>query len=109
MKTFRDERMVHDKVAFAAGNEKIVLRVDKPGRQIIAELNKAKDIMSQVTNENMEETMDEAARAFAGALFGAEQADKLMKLYNNPASVVNVCGQYFAKSLKKKITKAQIA
>ena len=109
MKTIRDERMVHDKVAFCAGDEKIVLRVDRPGRQIIAELNNAKDLMASVTTDNMEETIEQAARAFAAAIFGDEQAEKLMQLYNNPASVVGVCGQYFAKYLRKKITRAQIS
>lgn len=108
MKSIRDEKMVHDKVAFWCGDEKIVLRVDKGGRQIIADLNAAKDIMGKVTEENLDETMQEAALAFAGAIFGKEQAAKLLQTYNNPASVVNVCNQYFAKYLRKKITKAQV-
>ena len=108
MKTIRDEKTVHDKVCFRAGDRKIVLRVDKSGRGIIADLNKAKEIMSQVTDESMEEDMKAAAMAFASAIFGEEQAKQLFDLYGSPVSVVNVCGQYFGKYLKKKITAAQI-
>ena len=108
MLKIRDEKMVHDKVAFFCGDEKVILRVDKGGRQIIADLNAAKEIMENVTAENIDETMQDAALAFAGAIFGKEQAAKLLLMYNNPASVVNVCNQYFAKSLRKKIARAQV-
>lgn len=108
MKTIRDEKTVHDKVRFVAGDNKLVLRVDKSGRKIVSDLNKAKELMAQVTDESMEEDMKTAAMAFASAIFGDEQAKQLFDLYGNPVSVVNVCGQYFGVSLKKKITAAQI-
>ena len=108
MKTIRDEKTVHDKVRFEAGDESIILRVDKSGRQIILELNRIKEAMNSVTEESKEEDMRKAAFAFASAIFGEEQANQLIKLYGNPVSVVNVCGQYFSKHLQKKITKAQV-
>ena len=107
-KVITDSKTVHDKVTFRAGDEKITLRVDKDGRQIVIDLQKVREQMSKITDENMEAEIAGCAQAYAAAMFGDEQAAKLMDFYNNPLSVVNVCGQYFKRYLDKKITKAQV-
>lgn len=108
MHKIRDTRTIHDKVTFYAGSEKVTLRVDKDGWQIVSDLNKVREKLSEVTEENMEEREGDCAFSFAQALFGDEQANKLMTLFGNPVSVINVCEQYFSKYLNKKITKAQV-
>ena len=102
-----DSDYVHDRMTFRAGDERITLRVDRNGREIIAALNAAKEQMTRVGADSTEEEIREAAMAFAEALFGREQAEKLFELYGNAGSVVNVCGQYFTNYLSKKITRAQ--
>ena len=108
MKVITDSKTVHDKVAFRAGDRKITLRVDREGREIVMALQHAQEVMHQLTEESTEEEIAMCARVYAEAIFGAEQADQLMELYNNPVSVVNVCGQYFTRYLSKKITKSQV-
>ena len=107
MHTIRDEKTIHDKVAFKAGGEKVILRVDKSGRDIVTDLNKVLGMMQGIKDVNDEKGMQEAAMAYASAIFGEGQAIKLFELYGNPVSVVNVCGQYFTHYLQKKITRAQ--
>lgn len=107
MKTIRDDQTIHDKVAFAAGNEKVVLRVDKNGRAIVADLKNALTILQSIADTTDETQVQDAAMAYASAIFGEGQALKLFELYGTPVSVVNVCGQYFANHLQKKITRTQ--
>ena len=108
MHRIKDMRTVHDKVTFYAGNEKVTLRVDKDGWKIITDLNAVREKLAEVTPENMTERVDDCAKAFAQAIFGEEQADRLVALFGNPVSVINVCEQYFRKYLNKKITKTQV-
>jgi hypothetical protein len=108
MHIIRDTKTVHDKVTFCAGDEKLTLRVDKDARLLVAELNGVHDKLQEVTEENLPEKIDACARAFAEAVFGTEQAEKMLALYHNPVSVINVLEQYFRKYLQKKITRAQV-
>ena len=103
-----DSRTVHDRVVFCAGDQKLKLRVDKDGRQIVADLTRVRDRLGEITEDNLQAQIGDCARGFAEAIFGPEQAGEIMALYNNPASVINVCEQYFRRYLGKKITRAQI-
>ena len=109
MKTISDSKTVHDKVCFRAGDRKLVLRIDRDGREIIIALQNARKVLQEITEDSGEEEMRRGAMAYAEAIFGREQAEQLMELYGNPVSVVNVCGQYFMRYLNKKITKSQLA
>lgn len=99
---------VHDRVRFTEGEEHLDLRVDADPMRMTAGLMEAQKRLKLIKEEMTDEEKAESARYFAGAIFGAEQAERLMDFYfNDAACVIKVCGQYFQNRLSKLIAKAQ--
>ena len=99
---------VHDTVVIREGAEKLTLRVDADPMRVTAGLMQAGEAMQRWKEETKIGKQREYALFFAGVIFGPEQAKALLNFYhNNPACVVNVCGQYFDRRLRGLIEKAQ--
>ena len=99
---------IHDRVRITEGDEHLDLRVDADPMRMTAGLNEVQRRLKTVTDEMTVEERNDVARHFAGVLFGAEQAEKLLDFYHNDAAcVISICGQYFQNRLAKLIAKAQ--
>lgn len=98
---------VADKVTFRNVDKTLTLYVRGDAASFVVGLKKAQEKLGEVTDESTECERVNAARFFAGTMFGEEQGDKLVDFYGDPLTVISVCGIYFQKRLAKKITKAQ--
>ena len=99
---------VRDHIIVREGTDELPLTVDSDARTIITRLQKANKALYEVNNDITDDAQYNAAYGLAEAIFGKEQADKLMAFYHDdPGCVVTVCGMYFEKRLAKKITAAQ--
>ena len=99
---------VHDSITIKEGTERLNLTVDGDSMRMVAGLNKAQQKMRAVNDETPDAEVLECAEYFASVIFGKEQAEQLMKFYNNdPGCVINVCGKYFRERLAGKIAKVQ--
>ena len=98
---------VSDKAVFRNVDKTLTLYVRSDAPSLVVNLKQAQDKLKELTDESDECQRMNAARFFAKAIFGEEQADKLVDFYNEPLAVVAVVGMYFDQQLKKKITKAQ--
>ena len=98
---------VSDKVTFRNVDKTLTLYVRGDAASFVVGLKKAQDKLKEITDESDECERVNAARFFARTLFGEEQGDKLVDFYNEPLTIISVCGMYFEKRLAKKITKAQ--
>ena len=98
---------VSDKAVFRNVDKTLTLYVRSDATSLIVNLKQAQEKLKELTDESDECQRINAARFFAKAVFGEEQADKLVNFYGEPLAVVAVVGMYFDRQLKKKITKAQ--
>ena len=99
---------VHDTVIIREGNERLTLTVNGDSMRMVAGLNRAQEKMKALSDDSPEEEIKAAAAYFATVIFGAEQAEKLTRFYNDdPGCVISVCGQYFKNRLADKIAKVQ--
>lgn len=99
---------VRDHIIIREGNDELPLTVDSDARSIITRLLRAQKALREINNDTTPDRQYEAAYGLAEAIFGKDQADKLMAFYLDDAGcVVTVCGMYFEKRLAKKITAAQ--
>lgn len=99
---------IHDRVRITEGDERLDLRVDADPMRLVAGLNEAQRRLKTITDESTAEENRDAAKYFAGVIFGAEQAAQLMEFYHDDAGcVINVCGRYFSDRLSKLIERAQ--
>ena len=98
---------VSDKVTFRNVDKSLTLFVRDNATNLIVNLKKANDKLSELTDDSDECQRVNASRMFAKAVFGEEQANELVDFYNDPLAVVSAVGQYFDMRLKKLITKAQ--
>lgn len=98
---------VSDKAVFRNVDKTLTLYVRSDATSLIVNLKQAQEKLKELTDESDECQRINAARFFAKAVFGEEQADKLVDFYGEPLAVVAVVGMYFDRQLKKKITKAQ--
>ena len=98
---------VSDKAVFRNVDKTLILYVRSDAASLVVNLKQAQQKLVELNDESDECQRMNAARFFAKAIFGEEQADKLCDFYNEPLAVVTVVGMYFDKQLKKKITKAQ--
>ena len=107
-KTFTLNR-VRDRITVREGSEEITLTVDADARVIVTRIRKAQEQLVKANQKNADiKAREQAARAFAEAMFGTEQTDSLARFYHDDYScVLMICGLYFEKRLCKKITKAQ--
>ena len=99
---------VHDRVRITEGSDSLTLYVDADPMRRVAGLGKAQKMMQALNQDSTEEQERAAAEYFAQAIFGPDQAERIMAFYHDDAGcVINICGQYFSSRLSKKITKAQ--
>ena len=99
---------VSDRVVFRSGEEKLTLDVRADAAQMVIGLNRAQARLSALREDTDEEEKKETALFFAGAIFGSEQAERLLQFYGgDPLAVLTACGMYFRNRLSGIITKAQ--
>lgn len=98
---------VSDKVVFRNVDKTLTLYVRDNATNLVVNLKKAQEKLSEMTDNSDECERVNACRFFAKAVFGEEQANKLVDFYNEPLAVISAVGQYFDARLKKLITKAQ--
>lgn len=98
---------VSDKVTFRNVDKTITLYVRSGATALVVGLKQAQDKLKELTDESDECQRVNAARFFAKAVFGEEQANQMMDFYGEPLAVVAAVGMYFDKRLKYLITKAQ--
>lgn len=99
---------VRDKVMFREDGESLTLTVDGDAARMVRALTDAQKSLNAVKGESTDEDRISAAKQFAAAIFGADQAEKLVQFYHGDAvCVIEACGRYFSSGLAKKITKAQ--
>lgn len=100
---------ISDKVTFRNVDRSIALVVRADGGTIVRNLKKAQERLAAETEKSTEAERLETARFFAAAMFGDEQAKKIVDLYDSdPLAITSVCGDYFNARLSKIITKVQI-
>lgn len=99
---------VRDRVRVEESGEALVLTVNGDAARMVAGLTRAQAYMKTLNDESGEDEKKEAAMMFAGAIFGKDQAQKLIEFYGgDPLCAIDLCGRYFQERLSKKITKAQ--
>ena len=98
---------VSDKAVFRNVDKTLTLYVRSNATALVVGLKQAQEKLKELTDESDECQRMNAARFFAKAIFGEEQADQLVDFYGEPLAIIAVVGMYFDKQLKKKITKAQ--
>lgn len=99
---------VHDRVLVKEGEQTLQLSVDIDPFRVTAALNQAQKRIAALTADSAPEELAQAAMLFAGAIFGQEQAERLLAFYGgDAASAINACGLYFKNHLRRKIDKAQ--
>lgn len=99
---------VYDKITVKEGNSSLDLYVDADPARMVAGLDQVQKKLKKITTGSTPEEQREAALYFAGVIFGAEQANKLLDYYHGDGQcVVVLCGKYFGERLGKMITAAQ--
>lgn len=99
---------VCDKVVFRNMEKTLVLTVRADSTLIVSNLNKVNKRLNAINDDTSETEKGKIAEAFASAIFGNEQAEKLLQFYDNDSlAVITSCGKYFQNRLSKLITKAQ--
>lgn len=98
---------VSDKAVFRNVDKTLVLYVRSDAAPLMVGLKKAQEKLSNVTAGSTAEEQAEAARYFAQAIFGEEQAGQLADFYKDPITLISACGMYFDRQLKYKIVAAQ--
>lgn len=99
---------VHGSLVIVEGFDRLTLKVNADPMRLTAGLVQVQKLLKTWTDKTTEKQKKEIALTYAAVLFGEEQAKKLLEFYHNdPACVVNVCAQYFARTLSRLINKAQ--
>lgn len=99
---------IHDRVRITESDEHLDLRVDADPMRMVAGLTEAQRRLHTISEEMTKEQQLEIAKYFAGVIFGADQAERLIDFYRGDvACVIDVCGKYFSGRLAKLIEKAQ--
>lgn len=97
---------VRDTVYAAEGEEELALRVDENVMMLARRIRGALNDVEQAKEDP--EKIEQAARSFARAVFGAEQAEKLTAFYSgNIYAVFEFTSKYFTGRLSRKITEMQ--
>ena len=100
---------IHDKISISESGDELALHVDADPGRIVAGLSSAQALLKDLSaGDATEQAQEEAALAFAGAIFGGDQAKALLDFYHGDAGcVIAICGKYFNERLAKLIEKAQ--
>lgn len=99
---------IYDRVIIREGGERLTLYVNEDPNRMVLGIGQAQKRLSAINDETTPEELKDSALYFAGVIFGAEQARKLLEYYHDdPGCVVTVCAKYFTDRLRDKITRAQ--
>ena len=99
---------VSDTVRFRNVDKTLTLTVRTGASSVVLGIKKAQERFKTLNDQSPETERAAAAKEFAEAMFGGEQAERLIQFYDNDSlAVVNACGMYFSNRLTKLITKAQ--
>ena len=97
---------VTDKAVFRNVDKTLALYVRADASALVIGLKKAQDYLATLNDESDEDEKRTGARRMASAIFGDEQAQKLLDFYPDPLTVITACGIYIG-TLAPKIVKAQ--
>ncbi len=99
---------VHDVVRIHEGRESLTLYVEMDSMRLVAGISNVQPALKSISEDTPEEETLRIANAFAAAIFGAEQAEKLADFYrNDPGCIIGICSRYFSGRLNKLIERAQ--
>ena len=98
---------VRDEVKFTDGGEPLRLSVNADPARMVLALNAAKEKLNGITENSTSEDLNHAAMALASAIFGDEQAIRLVDYAGDPACVMTACNRYFKERLAGLIERAQ--
>lgn len=102
---------VRDHITIREGNDTITLTVDSDANTLIRGVRTAQNTLLRLQEEDNQELKETAAKQLSEAIFGREQAERLLDFYGGSYEcVITICGMYFGDhkyGLGKKITKAQ--
>lgn len=99
---------IRDHVVFEEGGDRLELTVDESPARLVSGMVRVRDKMEELDKDATEEKANAAAMEFAVVIFGAEQANKILKFYGgNAISVLRICEQYFTKRLRAIIVRKQ--
>lgn len=112
MRLFRRDEMslgrVHGTLVITEGFDKLTLKVNEDPMRLTAGLVHVQRLLKTWTEKTTEKQKRDIALTYATVIFGTEQAKKLLDFYHGDAAcVINVCAQYFARTLSRLINKAQ--
>lgn len=112
MRLFRRDEMslgrVHGTLVITEGFDKLTLKVNEDPMRLTAGLVHVQRLLKTWTDKTTEKQKRDIALTYATVIFGTEQAKKLLDFYHGDAAcVINVCAQYFARTLSRLINKAQ--
>ena len=95
------------KAVFRNVDKTLVLYVRSDAPSLMVGLKESEGKLRLVVNETDKNKLTAAARFFASAIFREDQADELIKFYDDPTAVIAAVGMFFDRQLKQEITKAQ--
>lgn len=102
---------IRDSITIREGKDELHLYVDCEPNQMIRRIQAADRDLQRIDEKTSDEDRKSVSLALAKAIFGEEQAIKLLDFYHGDyGCVVTICGMYFGDAkhgLGKKITKAQ--
>ena len=101
-----------DVVRVSEGSRHVDLSVDVDPRRVVMQLRAAQERLKAVSEEtdSTSPCIVQSVTSFAAAVFGAEQAEKLVAFYGGDAApALSVCTQYINRRLTRKIRRAQRA
>lgn len=112
MRLFRRDEMslgrVHGTLVITEGFDKLTLKVNEDPMRLTAGLVQVQRLLKTWTEKTTEKQKKDIALTYSTVIFGTEQAKKLLDFYHGDAAcVINVCAQYFARTLSRLINKAQ--
>ena len=100
---------VRDKIDFAEGGERLTLHIDEDAPRLVTRITDAQRKIAELANNPTEDAMKDTATAFARAIFGNEQAEKIVQFYHEDfGAVLFICSKYFTERLSKKIAEKQM-
>lgn len=99
---------VSDTVRFRNLDKTITMTVRSGASRLVLGIRKAQETFSKLNDDSDGESLREAALQFAETIFGSDQAQQLLRFYDDDyMAVITACSLYFSKRLGKMITKAQ--
>ena len=99
---------VHDRIKIVEGSDSIVLLVDADPNTMVLQMQNAHEKMQQALLTGDIDEQKKSGMMFADAMFGKEQAGKLLEMYSGDvACVVKICQKYFSERLSRIIAQAQ--